>query len=615
MRLFRSPLFWLFIIVLFLNLFVYFRITRNNKETSSGISSQATTEISENIEIDDAYYWKYIAEHSNPDSKLASGTWNVSLEGDALPGDSIHLQQLLIELNGLMDRIQFNFTPDSGMYNLKLAIYHKSEFNNTKRTFYIMSSGSSFTPRDKIEMHIDYVFSDQLTQVERNNIMKFYVVHSLIDFYDISNKKTEIIYPGKRGNSVRVIDPTKYTLPRNDQKFLTMIYADHFYFELFKSSPFFLFTYLRRISEQKFSFTLRIIVYLLIMLYFLFSYRLKFIDDAITSRKGFHKNALALVAGFGMMVFLLQLAYWKYAGQWLILLLHSFNLMLIALLAIQLLGYLERKLIKDEFSDLKKMTFRVFMSLGFLFIAAIIPFLPGEILGDVFLYFAAIIVGRAMIDLQKIKIKHAVGDKELELANLQKLQHQTELQAIQSRINPHFLYNSLNSIASLTRMDPEKAEEMALSLSDYFRYSINKKNKKMTPLKDELESVKTYLKIEKIRFSNQLEYSVQCDEQLYDYTIPRFLIQPLVENAIKHGTSEITEKGTVTIEITRQDAQLMIKVSDNGKDFPEDPIPGFGLQSIFDKLEIIYQGEANMNWTNQPDKAIIITLPYRPHYN
>lgn len=610
MRLFRSPLSWFFIIVLILDLFVYFFISRKNYKTAPDFSQQAYSKIPENVEIDDAYYWKYIAENSNPDSKLASGTWNVSLEGDVLPEDSIHLQQLLTELNELMDRVHFNFTSDSGKYNLNLAIYHKTEFNKTKRTYYIMGSGRSFTPRDKIEMHIDYVFSDQLRQEERNNIMKFYVVHSLIDFYDISNKKSNIILPRKNGSSARSIDPTKYTLPLNDEKFLSMLYADHFHFELFKSSPFYLFTYLHRINEEKFSFTVRIIVYLMIIVYFLLSYRLKFLDEALTGRKGFHRNTHTTVIGFGLLVFLLQLAYWNNVGHWSILVLHVFNLMLIALLAIHLLGYTERKLIKEEFSDLKKMMFRVFISLVFLLLAAIIPFLPGEILGDVFLYFAAIIVGRTIIDLQKIRIKHAVGEKELQLANLQKLQHQTELQAIQSRINPHFLYNSLNSIASLTRMDPEKAEEMALSLSDYFRYSINKQNKKMTPLKDELESVKTYLNIEKIRFSNQLEYSVHCDQQLFDYYIPRFLIQPLVENAIKHGTSEITEKGIVTLEITRQDAQLIIKVSDNGKDFSEDPIPGFGLQSIFDKLELIYHGEANMNWSYHPDKAIIITLPY-----
>ena len=198
--------------------------------------------------------------------------------------------------------------------------------------------------------------------------------------------------------------------------------------------------------------------------------------------------------------------------------------------------------------------------------------------------------------------------KDLEISQLKELQLATELNSLHAQINPHFLYNALNSIASLAKMDGHKTEKMALSLSDLFRYSVNRKGKKMTTIKEEVEMVQNYLQIEKIRFEDRLEYSIKVDKEIEDAQIPRFILQPLIENAIKHGISKIEGKGCIELEIIQENNSLLISVSDNGPLFPKGLISGHGLQSVFDLLRLSYGEKASMNWENLPKKKITIII-------
>jgi len=202
-----------------------------------------------------------------------------------------------------------------------------------------------------------------------------------------------------------------------------------------------------------------------------------------------------------------------------------------------------------------------------------------------------------------------IRQKDVELARLSELQKQAELQSLQSKINPHFLYNSLNSIASLAATDARKTEQMALALSDFFKYSINKEDNQMATLKDEIHSVETYLTIEKVRFDDRLDYTVNLPEELEDRLIPRFVIQPLVENAVKHGTSQVTGQGKISIEIRLNGTQLEIRIFDNGPGFPNEPISGYGLQSIQEKIHLIYGKKAYLAWENGDEKHVLISLP------
>jgi sensor histidine kinase YesM len=199
--------------------------------------------------------------------------------------------------------------------------------------------------------------------------------------------------------------------------------------------------------------------------------------------------------------------------------------------------------------------------------------------------------------------------KDVELAKLGELHKQAELQSLRSKINPHFLYNSLNSIASLTNTNPQKAETMALKLSDFFKYAINREQKQFNTVNEELNAIRTYLDIEKVRFGNRLNFEIECLAELEAIQIPQFLIQPLVENALKHGLSKVTGEGIVKIIVTKNQNMLNTRVYDNGPAFPEGPLSGFGIRNTQERIMLLYGNKAAINWQNGEEKFIEINLP------
>lgn len=230
-------------------------------------------------------------------------------------------------------------------------------------------------------------------------------------------------------------------------------------------------------------------------------------------------------------------------------------------------------------------------------------------LSQLFLFLMTIASIRALVGYFIFKERNLIIENETKLANLRELKAKAELKSLQSQINPHFLYNSLNSIASLAPIDAQKTQKMAHSLSDLFKYSINRKDKKTSTVHDEVEMVKTYLDIEKIRFGDRLQFTVAVDTDLEKHEIPLFLIQPLVENAVKHGISKNEGVGTIDLKISKVQKEISISVSDNGPEFPEGLLSGHGLQTVFDLLRLTYGDKAALNWTNTPKKMIIITIP------
>ncbi|MCE4567090.1 histidine kinase [Maribellus sp. CM-23] len=208
------------------------------------------------------------------------------------------------------------------------------------------------------------------------------------------------------------------------------------------------------------------------------------------------------------------------------------------------------------------------------------------------------------------KSESIINQKDVELARMSEMHRKAELQSLRAKINPHFLYNSLNSIASLASIDPKKTEQMALSLSDFFKYSINREQKQTNPLSDELKAVETYLNIEKVRFGERLAYSLECPEELKSVQIPQLLIQPLVENAVKHGVSKLLENGEVRIVVFELEFnKISIRVYDNGPSFPDGPMSGFGIRNTHERLQLIYGSKASINWQNDPEKYIEFVLP------
>ena len=222
--------------------------------------------------------------------------------------------------------------------------------------------------------------------------------------------------------------------------------------------------------------------------------------------------------------------------------------------------------------------------------------------------FLALVIALPIFIRQRLKrLNMKIKENELVQEKLIQLKVKAELHALQSRINPHFLFNSFNSIASLISTDPDKAERMMVQLSELFRYSLNSQESNFVSIEEELKIVNTYLQIEKVRFGDKLSYDLDVPDELMSVEIPRFLLQPLVENAIKHATSKIRE-GELHLEIRKEAGRMDIKLFDNGPSFPTPIERGYGLQSTFDKLELLYPERHNIEFVNGEKKHIHIEL-------
>ncbi|MCD0489837.1 histidine kinase [Pedobacter sp. MC2016-14] len=213
-----------------------------------------------------------------------------------------------------------------------------------------------------------------------------------------------------------------------------------------------------------------------------------------------------------------------------------------------------------------------------------------------------------MVKAQKERLNAKIIEKDIDVLRLTQMKTQAELATLHSKINPHFLYNALNAIASLVHEDPDKAEEMTLNLSKLFRYSINQNQEDLISVQEELEIVNTYLDIEKVRFGNRIKFETQIDPELLNAKIPRFLIQPLVENALKHGLKDVITKGKLLIAIQKAEG-LSIGIFDNGTPFPKELNMGYGLQSTYDKLGLLYGTNFELHLINHPLKQLKIQIP------
>jgi len=201
-----------------------------------------------------------------------------------------------------------------------------------------------------------------------------------------------------------------------------------------------------------------------------------------------------------------------------------------------------------------------------------------------------------------------MNEKELEVLRLRELKTKAELDALHSKINPHFLYNALNSIADLSITDGKKARKMTVALADLFRYSINYSDHNYSTVKEEVEMTEVYLQIEKIRFEDKLNYSINIAENVNHYLIPRFVLQPVVENAVKHGLKATGNTTEIDITVKNDNGGLQLIVADNGPAFPDELIPGYGVKSMYDKLDLLFPDNYEVHFANEPQKKVSIHI-------
>jgi len=180
-------------------------------------------------------------------------------------------------------------------------------------------------------------------------------------------------------------------------------------------------------------------------------------------------------------------------------------------------------------------------------------------------------------------------EKNRQHETMNRLLRETELNALKSQLNPHFLFNSLNSVSSLTISDPDLAREMINKLSDFMRYSLKKNEDKLLPLHEELRNIARYMAIEKVRFGDRLQCESEVTEQCREMKIPVLLLQPIFENAVKHGVYESIEPVNIRTycRVVENDLEISI-INDYENDDSPHKGEGVGLANVRDRLQLIY---------------------------
>jgi two-component system LytT family sensor kinase len=204
---------------------------------------------------------------------------------------------------------------------------------------------------------------------------------------------------------------------------------------------------------------------------------------------------------------------------------------------------------------------------------------------------------------------------EMSLEEQKRLLLEARLDALQRQINPHFLFNTLNSIASLVRSQPEQARTMTVKLANILR-ALLKDHDAFVPLREELKFTDDYLDIEVVRFgAHKLRVEKEIDPRTLDVLVPSILLQPLIENSIKHGLEPRIRGGTVTLRSRLDGDRVCIEVADDGVGMNAQPVSalrrtgaGIGMKNVQERLEVLYGNQARFNIVSNPGRGTLISI-------
>jgi sensor histidine kinase YesM len=232
----------------------------------------------------------------------------------------------------------------------------------------------------------------------------------------------------------------------------------------------------------------------------------------------------------------------------------------------------------------------------------------GVMFGSIITYFFSSReqIAESQAQAQEEKIKRLTSEKKAVEANLKLLQAQIE---------PHFLFNTLSNVLSLLDTDSEKGKSMLVDFIQYLRASLSKIREQRATLGHEMEMIQAYLNIFKVRMGDRLQYKIDLPENLRTTTFPPMLIQPLVENAIKHGLEPKIDGGKIFIKGEAKDGQLRLEVIDTGDGFKGEKNSGMGLSNVRERLQSLYGNSGRLILEeNQPSgmKAVIEVPNGRP---
>lgn len=208
------------------------------------------------------------------------------------------------------------------------------------------------------------------------------------------------------------------------------------------------------------------------------------------------------------------------------------------------------------------------------------------------------------------------NEQEKRRTDAEKLAREAELYNLRQQLQPHFLFNSLNSIVALIGSQPERAKEMVFQLSDFLRGTLRKDDQQLISLQEEMEHLQLYLEIEKVRFGHRLDIHIDLPEESLKASLPAMIVQPLLENAIKYGLYDTTENVAITIQVTNTPASLDIQITnpyDRENNSPKKS-SGFGLRSVQRRLFLLY-GRADLLQTKNENDTFIAQLKIPQHHD
>ncbi len=223
-------------------------------------------------------------------------------------------------------------------------------------------------------------------------------------------------------------------------------------------------------------------------------------------------------------------------------------------------------------------------------------------ISGIFMYLVLILVYYLVMNARSLRERVQAEER------LRTLVKESELNMLKSQINPHFLFNSLNSVSSLIMSNPAEAQEMIHRLSDFIRYSLKHRESEYVTLKEEIGRMEDYLSIEKVRFGDKLIYTLETDEECSEVEVPTMILQPLIENAIKHGVYESLDPVEIFVTCSVQNGYLTLQIiNDFDPDQPSRKGTGVGLQNVSERIRLVYDREGSINWRIK-DKKFIVSM-------
>ncbi|HEV3141526.1 MAG TPA: sensor histidine kinase [Vicinamibacterales bacterium] len=226
-------------------------------------------------------------------------------------------------------------------------------------------------------------------------------------------------------------------------------------------------------------------------------------------------------------------------------------------------------------------------------------------------------IGVTLYETMRARIEDAtvaLRTKERDEAEARRLATEAQLASLESRVQPHFLFNTLNSIAALAHDDPARAEKMTTDLASLLRSSLDQQSTPLVPLEEELRIVRTYLEIERVRFGERLRYRIDVDASAGDARVPRLAVQTLVENSVKYAVSPRRDGASIIVRAGGDNGRIRLSVQDDGPGFDATTLPhGHGLTLLRSRLGMLFADGATMRVESRPGETrVTVDVPRDP---